>query len=60
VAFVVLHPGREADPAALRELANARLGKTQRIAEVVVLQALPRNAIGKVLKRELRQAYARA
>jgi acyl-CoA synthetase (AMP-forming)/AMP-acid ligase II len=37
--------------------ANERLGKTQRIADVVVAAALPRSPIGKVLKRELRETY---
>jgi long-chain acyl-CoA synthetase len=58
VAFVVLAPGHSVDPDALRAFANARLGNTQRIADVVIAAALPRNPIGKVLKRELRASYA--
>jgi long-chain acyl-CoA synthetase len=58
VAFVVLAPGHAVEPEALRAFANARLGSTQRIAEVVVAAALPRSSIGKVLKRELRETYA--
>src|SRR6185503_16532166 len=58
VAFVVLAPGHSVDPDALRTFANARLGKTQRIADVSVVAALPRSTIGKVLKRELRASYA--
>jgi acyl-CoA synthetase (AMP-forming)/AMP-acid ligase II len=57
VAFVVLEAGHTADPEALRVFANERLGKTQRIAEVVVAASLPRSSIGKVLKRELRDSY---
>ena len=57
VAFVVLEPGHAADAEALRAFANARLGKTQRIADIVVVVALPRSPIGKVLKRELRETY---
>jgi acyl-CoA synthetase (AMP-forming)/AMP-acid ligase II len=57
VAFVVLEPGHTADTEALRAFANERLGKTQRIADVVVAAALPRSPIGKVLKRELRETY---
>lgn len=53
-AFVVPKPGAVVDPDALRAFANARLGKTQRIAEVRLIPELPRSAIGKVLKRELR------
>ena len=55
VAFVV---ARTPDGAAIRHWANARLGKTQRLADVRVIADLPRNPIGKVLKRELRDAYS--
>ncbi|HEX3479938.1 MAG TPA: class I adenylate-forming enzyme family protein [Kofleriaceae bacterium] len=58
VGFVVLAPGAAADPEALRAFANARLGSTQRLADVEVVPALPRSPIGKVLKRELRETYA--
>jgi acyl-CoA synthetase (AMP-forming)/AMP-acid ligase II len=58
VAFVVVAPGHRVEPEVLRAFANARLGNTQRIAEVVVVDALPRSPIGKVLKRELRASYA--
>jgi acyl-CoA synthetase (AMP-forming)/AMP-acid ligase II len=57
VAFVVLAPGHDAVGDILREIANARLGATQRIADVVILSALPRSPIGKVLKRQLRETY---
>ena len=54
VAFVVAAPGAEASGDALLAWANARLGKTQRLAALRIVEALPRSAIGKVLKRELR------
>ncbi|HVL56876.1 MAG TPA: class I adenylate-forming enzyme family protein, partial [Burkholderiaceae bacterium] len=57
VAFVVLRPGERAEPDAIRQWANARLGATQRLADVVVSAELPRSPIGKVLKRALRDAY---
>jgi acyl-CoA synthetase (AMP-forming)/AMP-acid ligase II len=57
VAFVVLAPGHTEEPEVLRAFANARLGNTQRLADVTVVSALPRSAIGKVLKRELRTTY---
>ena len=57
VAFVVPAMGRQPDPDALRAWANERLGKTQRLADVQLRDALPHSAIGKVLKRELREAY---
>ena len=57
VAYVVLRPDAQVDPAALREWLNERVGKTQRVAEVRLADQLPRSEIGKVLKRELRQRY---
>ena len=58
VAFVVPRTGAPLDAAALREWANERLGKLQRLADLRVVDALPRSHIGKVLKRELRAGYA--
>ena len=42
-------------PRQIRAWANERLGKTQRLAAVEIRDELPRSAIGKVLKRELRE-----
>jgi long-chain acyl-CoA synthetase len=56
VAFVV--PAGKVDAAELREWANARLGKLQRLAAVELIDELPRSPIGKVLKRELREGYS--
>ena len=55
LALVVPRGAVEAE--ALRDWANARLGRTQRIAAVELRRALPRSDIGKVLKRELRAPY---
>ena len=71
VAFVVLasHAGAppnlgpgavvvQASPPTAAELlnwANERLGKTQRLRDLQFMAELPRSAIGKVLKRELRE-----
>jgi acyl-coenzyme A synthetase/AMP-(fatty) acid ligase len=57
VAFVVLAVGADAAAIDIRDRANAQLGKTQRLAAVQIVEALPRSAIGKVLKRELRDAF---
>jgi acyl-CoA synthetase (AMP-forming)/AMP-acid ligase II len=57
VAFVVRRAGETAAAAALRDWLNAGVGKTQRLADLVCVDELPRNAIGKVLKRELRDSY---
>ena len=58
LAFVVARPGSgSVDPAAMRDWINARVGKHERVADVQLVDALPRNAGGKVLKRELRDAH---
>jgi acyl-CoA synthetase (AMP-forming)/AMP-acid ligase II len=58
VAFVVPKDGIALDAAALLAWANERLGKTQRLAAIEIIDTLPRSAIGKVLKRELRDSFA--
>jgi len=55
VAFVTLNAGAAAEE--IRDWCNARLGKTQRLATVRIVDALPRSAIGKILKRELRDNF---
>ena len=57
VAFVVIAAGAAIDAAGLLPWANAQLGKTQRLQDLRFIDELPRSAIGKVLKRELRQLY---
>ena len=58
VAVVVLKPEGTVEREALIEWTNARVGKQQRITEILWYTSLPRNANGKVLKREIRQALA--
>ncbi|HEY0942006.1 MAG TPA: class I adenylate-forming enzyme family protein [Steroidobacter sp.] len=57
VAFVVVDADRAQGGESIRSWANARLGKTQRLTAVEIVASLPRNAIGKVLKRQLRESY---
>ena len=57
LGLVVAKPGAAADAEAIKEWANARLGKTQRLSAVEIRTDLPRSEIGKILKRELRSAY---
>ncbi len=58
VAFVTLAGTVQATGAELAAWVNLRLGKMQRLAEVRVVDELPRSPIGKVLKRELLVLYA--
>jgi long-chain acyl-CoA synthetase len=57
VAFVALKPGAGADPEAIKTFVNGQVGKTQRLADVRIVDSLPRSHIGKVLKRELRDSW---
>ena len=50
-------PGASIGSDALREWANARLGKLQRISVVEFRDDLPRSTIGKVMKKDLRAPY---
>ncbi|MEZ5995619.1 MAG: AMP-binding protein [Hyphomonadaceae bacterium] len=57
LALVVLREPAAVGAEALRDWANAQLGKQQRIASIELRPSLPRNANGKLLKRELRAPY---
>jgi acyl-CoA synthetase (AMP-forming)/AMP-acid ligase II len=59
VAFVHLRTNATANAAQIRDFVNARVGKTQRLSDIKLIDSLPRSAIGKVLKRELRDAYVK-
>jgi len=58
VAYVVSRAGQPALPEDIMGWYNQRAGKTQRLADLRFIAELPRSAIGKVLKRELRDQYA--
>ncbi len=58
IAFVVRRAvAAEASADELLRWANTRVGKTQRLAHLQFIAELPRSAIGKVLKRELRDQH---
>ncbi len=57
VAWVVSRAGASVDDVGLMTWLNARVGKTQRLARLRFVDELPRSAIGKILKRELRDAH---
>jgi len=58
IALVVVKPGSTVTAPELKAWVNERVGKTQRMAALEFLPSLPRSAIGKVLKRELRDQFA--
>lgn len=60
LAVVVLAEGASETPDNLTGWVNARVGKQQRIAGIVLIAELPRNPNGKILKRELRKQYVDA
>ena len=57
LALVIPDPDTGADAEAILAWANDRLAKTQRLAGVEFRDDFPRNALGKVLKRVLRDPY---
>jgi malonyl-CoA/methylmalonyl-CoA synthetase len=59
LAVVVPAPGRRPDPAGLMAHAGAQLARFKLPRAIEVVEALPRNAMGKVQKAELRKTYGR-
>jgi acyl-CoA synthetase (AMP-forming)/AMP-acid ligase II len=53
-AFVVAEPGETADPAELIAHCRGQLASFKKPKEIVFVDALPKSAAGKILKRELR------
>ena len=56
-AMVVLKPGAEADPADIIAFARTRIAAFKAPKSIDFIEALPRNASGKILRRELRAPY---
>ena len=57
VAYAVLKPGAETPADDVLQWFNGQVGKTQRLNRLILTDELPRSAIGKVLKRELRDQF---
>jgi acyl-CoA synthetase (AMP-forming)/AMP-acid ligase II len=57
LAIVVGHPGASVDETELIAYCRGHLAGYKKPSAVVVVEELPRNAAGKVLKRELRATY---
>ncbi|MCC7425684.1 MAG: AMP-binding protein [Alphaproteobacteria bacterium] len=53
-AFVVLHAGQDVTVEALEEACRARLSRYKVPKDIRIIPALPRNSMGKVLRRALR------
>ncbi len=58
VGFYVARAGARDDASAILAWVNGQLGKTQRLSALYATDELPRSAIGKVLKRDLRERLA--
>jgi long-chain acyl-CoA synthetase len=58
-AYVVLRPGQHATADELLELCRAQLAKYKTPKSVAFIDALPKNPIGKILKKDLRALAAR-
>ncbi len=54
VAVVARAPGRELEPGAIAEAISSELAAFKRPKKIVIVEELPRNAMGKVQKAELR------
>jgi acyl-CoA synthetase (AMP-forming)/AMP-acid ligase II len=57
LALVIPRPGATPDPEAIRRWANLRLAKPQQLSAIEVRAEFPRNALGKVLKRLIRDPH---
>ncbi len=57
LALIIPADGADDSPDMIKDWANARLAKTQRLVDVEFRTEFPRNALGKVLKKELRGHY---
>jgi acyl-CoA synthetase (AMP-forming)/AMP-acid ligase II len=57
LALVILRPGAVFDASLILTWCNERLAKHQRLSNIETREDFPRNALGKVLKRVLREPY---
>ncbi|XP_060804236.1 uncharacterized protein LOC106130289 [Amyelois transitella] len=57
-AFVVLKDGHKVDPRNIIDFVSERVAEFKRIKEVVLLDSLPKNPSGKLLRRVLKEQYS--
>ncbi|MCF7976116.1 MAG: long-chain fatty acid--CoA ligase [Phycisphaerae bacterium] len=55
VAYVTCEQGQAVSPAALMSLCKAHLGRHEIPRKIIFMEQLPKNATGKILKRQLRR-----
>lgn len=60
VAVVVAEPGTTVTEESVKAVCQEHLARFKRPEQVIIVEVLPRNALGKVLKRELRNRYGAA
>ncbi|MEX0298631.1 MAG: class I adenylate-forming enzyme family protein [Kordiimonas sp.] len=56
-AIIAAEAGRTLDVRDIKTWANSKLGKQQRIAGLTIIEQLPRNPNGKILKKDLRKTF---
>ena len=57
LALAIMYKGTTISEDELKEWLNGKVAKYQRVSGLVFMNDFPRNALGKVLKKELREAY---
>ncbi|MFC6637319.1 class I adenylate-forming enzyme family protein [Sulfitobacter sediminilitoris] len=57
LGLVVRRDGATRTAEQIKDRANAKLGKSQRLSSVEIRDVLPRSTIGKILKKDLRAPY---
>ena len=57
IALIIPTKGSSPDPEQVKNWANERLSRIQRLEKVEIRDEFPRNALGKVIKKELRAPY---
>jgi acyl-coenzyme A synthetase/AMP-(fatty) acid ligase len=56
-AVVALKPGKQRDPDSIIAWARERIASYKAPKSIDFIEALPRNASGKILRRQLREPY---
>ena len=59
IGVIVPEPGMEPDPESVAEAACASLARFKHPRKIVMVEELPRNALGKVQKNVLRETYGK-